>query len=105
MAPFAWHPLKLRLRHRPLGEPRMKRRAPQVSRIRIEADTRLFVWQRDGGRCCECGSTKDLQFDHIVPVAKGGSNTAQNVELLCADCNRRKSIGLFAPAKTRVLDR
>lgn len=77
----------------------MKMDVPHTSRTRIEADTRLFVWQRDGGRCCECGSTSDLQFDHIVPVVKGGSNTAQNVELLCADCNRRKAARLFAPAK------
>lgn len=98
MPPLRWRRPKLRLRHRP--EVTVHRSPePRTDRPRIAADTRLFVWQRDGGRCCDCGSTTDLQFDHIVPVAKGGSNTAQNVELLCADCNRRKAARLFTPQR------
>jgi 5-methylcytosine-specific restriction endonuclease McrA len=99
MPPLSWRPRTLRLRHRP--EPKVRREPDEsrANRKRIAADTRLFVWQRDGGRCCDCGSTSELQFDHIVPVAKGGSNTAQNVELLCADCNRRKAARLFTPEK------
>ena len=43
-----------------------------------------------GGQCCFCGSTEKLEFDHIIPVSKGGSNTANNIELLCRKCNRSK---------------
>lgn len=32
----------------------------------------------------------NLEYDHIVPVSRGGSNTARNVELLCEVCNRSK---------------
>ena len=57
----------------------------------IPGDVRAFVWQRDDGRCVRCGADEDLQFDHIIPVAKGGGNAIENVQILCGDCNRRKS--------------
>jgi 5-methylcytosine-specific restriction endonuclease McrA len=38
----------------------------------------------------KCGSREYLEYDHIVPLSKGGSNTARNVELLCEKCNRSK---------------
>jgi hypothetical protein len=57
----------------------------------IPRDVRQRVWQRYGGRCAECGAAHYLEFDHIVPVAKGGSNSDANVQLLCRGCNLRKS--------------
>lgn len=56
----------------------------------IPEAVRMFVWQRDGGRCVRCGSGERLEFDHIVPVADGGSSTERNVQLLCEPCNRSK---------------
>ena len=62
-----------------------------VSRI-IPAKVRAIVWNRDGGRCVICGSTRDLHFDHIIPVSKGGrSDDAKNVQLLCSRHNLAKS--------------
>ena len=60
----------------------------------IPQEVKLTVWQRDGGRCVECGSQQDLEFDHVIPLAMGGSNTERNLQLLCADCNRRKGATL-----------
>jgi hypothetical protein len=49
------------------------------------------VWNRDGGKCVECRSNENLEFDHIIPVSKGGANTYRNIQLLCGTCNRSKS--------------
>jgi len=57
----------------------------------ISRDVRQRVWQRYGGRCAECGDDRYLEFDHIIPVAKGGSNSDNNVQLLCRGCNMAKS--------------
>ena len=56
----------------------------------ISRDVRQRVWQRYGGLCAECRSDQYLEFDHIIPVAKGGSNSDDNVQLLCRRCNLKK---------------
>jgi hypothetical protein len=60
------------------------------NRERVPERVRNQVWRRDQGRCASCGSRVKLEIDHIVPVSKGGSNTARNLELLCERCNREK---------------
>lgn len=57
----------------------------------IKQRTKDQVWRRDQGKCVNCGSNKKLEFDHIIPVSKGGSSGYRNVQLLCENCNRRKS--------------
>jgi 5-methylcytosine-specific restriction endonuclease McrA len=56
----------------------------------IPDDVKQFVWTRDGGRCRQCGSNAELQFDHIIPVAYGGGSSQDNLQVLCGPCNRRK---------------
>jgi hypothetical protein len=60
----------------------------------IADDVKQFVWMRDGGRCRNCGSQEELQYDHIIPVVLGGSSGLENLQILCGPCNRRKSAGL-----------
>jgi len=57
----------------------------------VSKETSNAVWIRDGGLCVECGSNDYIEFDHIIPVAKGGSNTVNNIQLLCRRCNGAKS--------------
>lgn len=60
-------------------------------RERIPEAVRHAVWRRDEGKCVKCGSNEKLEFDHIIPIIKGGSNTERNIQLLCEPCNRQKS--------------
>lgn len=60
----------------------------------IPREVRLAVFTRDEGRCVECDSNFDIQYDHIIPVALGGASTVDNLQILCADCNRKKGATL-----------
>ncbi|HEX5617095.1 MAG TPA: HNH endonuclease signature motif containing protein [Solirubrobacteraceae bacterium] len=70
------------------GEAAERRREP------IPRAVRLAVFERDGGRCVECGSSFDIQYDHVIPLALGGANTVQNLQILCAPCNQAKGATL-----------
>ncbi len=63
----------------------------KYDRPRIPEEIRISVWRRDQGKCAQCGSRENLEYDHIIPVSKGGSTTIRNIELLCEKCNREKS--------------
>ena len=62
-----------------------------VYREQIPEEVRMYVWRRDNGRCVKCNNDKDLEFDHIIPISEGGSNTERNIQLLCSKCNKEKS--------------
>ena len=58
---------------------------------------RFKVMQRDDFQCQICGASPAMQagvllhVDHIVPVAKGGQATMDNLQTLCQKCNLGKS--------------
>lgn len=62
-----------------------------IKRDIMPESVRHEVWRRDNGRCVNCGSNENLEFDHIIPISKGGANTTRNLQLLCEPCNRKKS--------------
>jgi 5-methylcytosine-specific restriction endonuclease McrA len=56
----------------------------------IPKTLRYKILERDGFKCCACGATNCLEIDHIIPRSKGGATVEQNLQVLCADCNRGK---------------
>lgn len=60
--------------------------APQ----RRVAFTRFNLFLRDEFACQYCGSKGDLTFDHVVPRARGGITSWENVVAACGRCNLRK---------------
>ncbi len=61
------------------------------------AFTRFNLFLRDEFRCQYCGSRGELTFDHVVPRARGGVTSWENVVAACARCNLRK--GARSPAR------
>ena len=58
--------------------------------------TREGIYERDGGKCQICGRAIPLteaHVDHIIPLAAGGVDSADNVRLTCADCNLARPRG------------
>ncbi len=70
------------------GEAAEPRRRP------IARAVRRAVFERDGGRCVECGSGFEVQYDHVIPLALGGAGTVENLQILCAPCNQSKGASL-----------
>ncbi|HBV54529.1 MAG TPA: HNH endonuclease [Rhodobacteraceae bacterium] len=54
------------------------------------AFTRFNLFLRDEFSCQYCGSKGDLTFDHVVPRARGGITSWENVVAACSPCNLRK---------------
>jgi len=69
-------------------------RRPPLQRGVIADDLKQYVWVRDQGKCRHCGSGVELQYDHVIPVSLGGSSEAENLQILCGPCNRRKGASL-----------
>ena len=97
-------PKRARGKHRNAAEGARKRGAPEqpvrdagfepLRSRHIPPAIRDRVYARDGGRCAfvgaggrRCGSTWDLEIDHIVPLARGGESSPGNLRLLCRKHN------------------
>jgi 5-methylcytosine-specific restriction endonuclease McrA len=48
------------------------------------------VFKRDGFQCQYCGTQKDLTLDHLIPKAKGGKTSWNNLVTACRKCNSMK---------------
>lgn len=55
----------------------------------VDQVTKNLIMLRDVD-CVFCGSSENLEIDHIVPVSKGGDSEPENLQVLCRSCNRSK---------------
>lgn len=67
---------------------------PSERRKPISRSLRFQVLRRDNHTCRYCGATAPdakITVDHVVPVALGGTDTADNLVAACSDCNAGKA--------------
>ena len=69
--------------------PQIKRRERATLRRHYREWHRQLVAEA-GERCANCGLEENLALDHVTPVARGGLSKLDNLQLLCAECNRVK---------------
>lgn len=59
----------------------------------IPFSVKMRVVRRDNHTCQHCGkhlADNEVEFDHKIPISKGGSSEESNIRLTCYDCNREK---------------
>ncbi|GEJ59102.1 HNH endonuclease [Anaeromyxobacter diazotrophicus] len=85
-------------------KPRAAPPRPSADPRHVLAEVKRAVWKRDGARCQWrmasggiCGSTTRLQLDHVVPVARGGASTVENLRVCCAFHNQLAAREEFGP--------
>lgn len=86
----------------------------KIARQRGECIKKLEVFIRDGWRCQLCGvrTSQHLmgtrherapELDHIVPLARGGEHSYDNVQLACHSCNMKKSARVWGQLRLRLV--
>lgn len=63
----------------------------------VPRDMMLKVLRRDGQVCRACHKNvpdDKIEFDHIIPHSRGGPTSAENIRILCRECNRKKKATL-----------
>lgn len=67
----------------------------RVERARASKKMRLSILSRDHFKCKYCGSTLNLEIDHIIPISKGGKSEYNNLQTLCHRCNINKGTDII----------
>jgi hypothetical protein len=63
----------------------------QIANNEISQDIKDIVLKRYNERCSVCHGNEELDFDHTIPITKGGSNSSGNIQLLCKQCRLDKA--------------
>jgi 5-methylcytosine-specific restriction endonuclease McrA len=88
----------------PLQHTASPTRSPQNPNRRVpNTSLKREILKKAGGKCENCGSTYRLNYDHVDPWMLGGETTAQNLRLLCRNCNQRQSIKAFGRRSTKPI--
>lgn len=85
------HPEEARARDRRFSFDKNAKRRGAIGAKRVD---RKKIRARDGMRCHICRrkvSEKDLHFDHVIPISKGGEHCEENVVVTHKACNLKKA--------------
>ena len=69
-----------------------RRRAQRRNNWKPTAEQKVELYLKADGFCryCRAPLGEDAQVDHAIPVARGGTNDIDNLDLICARCNQEK---------------
>jgi hypothetical protein len=83
-------------------QPRPSQSRPDANPRAIPAHVKRAVWRRDQGRCTfvgenghRCDAREMLEFDHVMPVARGGEATVEGIRLRCRAHNYYEAERVF----------
>jgi 5-methylcytosine-specific restriction endonuclease McrA len=90
-------------KHAAVRQPRSRPVAGIPKRSRsIPASVRREVWARDEARCTftseagrRCDARRGLEFDHVIPFARGGESTVDGLRLRCRAHNQYEAERVF----------
>jgi uncharacterized protein with ParB-like and HNH nuclease domain len=72
----------------------LTRNAKYLSLRSFTENQKRQAFEKQNGICPKCGKQfhiSEMEADHITPWSKGGKTIPENCQMLCRDCNRRKS--------------
>lgn len=84
------------MNHESEHERRIRQCRP-LKRKQLSARERMHILRRDQFTCRSCGISGvgvQLEIDHVVPLARGGSNAETNYQTLCRACNSAKGASM-----------
>ncbi|HSW95510.1 MAG TPA: HNH endonuclease [Patescibacteria group bacterium] len=70
--------------------------------VRTRTWSRLLLVTTFGGQCAYCARGAPLHADHRIPLARGGSNSIDNIVPACSSCNLRKGTLTEAEFRARL---
>ena len=81
-------PLKYRVHVHQFG---VRKRAMEAYKLSTITNESLYNWlaEHNGKPCPYCGK-ESSHIDHIIPLAKGGEHSFENLQSICAICNYAK---------------
>jgi len=80
---------------RRMGINRAKRRAAKWARPTATPEEISAIKSRQKGKCFYCHAKTKLTLDHVIPLSKNGSNTAENLVFACVHCNLSKGARIW----------
>jgi hypothetical protein len=78
----------VKIKHAQVNNPR-KQKKMLINKRTIPADVKGAAFEKSEGRCSNCQTMKNLEYDHRIPFALGGKSDKENIRLLCKNCNLR----------------